>query len=391
MESRLWVAKLYYFCFFSAIAALAPFLNVYLQQRGLSGAEIGLIASIPPLISLIANPFWGGIADRWQVHKQVMALCALVAGLLSFTFGWLDGFFALLLAIVAMIFFRTPVPALLDSTVLDMVKHTGANYGRQRLFGSIGFLVVSYGMGQFLVGGELETIFLVHGLLLAVGCALLSLLLPVNRVAVQGSLLDGLRGLLYQPSYISFTVMNVLMGIGAAGFVNFVGLRILELGGTEAQIGLGFALNALLEIPIMFRGARLMRRFSLTHLIVIGLLGFAVVYMTVAFATTPAVILLVMPLLGLFYGGFWMAVVAYANETAPAHLRATGQSLVGAAQGGLGWAIGAILSGLLWDSAGGTAVFVMASLAMTMGAVIFMVGQRWRSERLAVPSISPKP
>lgn len=246
---------------------MAPFFNVYLRQQGLSGAEIGVIASIPPLVALAANPFWGGVADRWQIHRLVMALCALVAGLISFTFGWLTGFWVLLLAIMLMIFFRTPVPALLNSAVMDMVSRTDTDYGRQRLFGSIGFLTVSYGMGQVLSSGR-QWIFVVHGLLLAVGCALLSLLLPVRRIPMQGSLLDGLRGLVNQPSYLAFVGMNVLMGVGAAAFINFIALRILALGGTEAQVGLGFALNALFEIPIMFMGARLMRRFSMVQLIV---------------------------------------------------------------------------------------------------------------------------
>ena len=239
-------------------------------------------------------------------------------------------------------------------------------------------------MGQYLLHGDLESIFIVHGLLLAVGCALLSLLLPVNRIAVRGSLLEGVRGLLNRPGYSAFTLMNVLMGIGTATFMNFIGLRILALGGTEAQIGLGFALNALFEIPIMFMGARLMLRFSNAQLIVGGLLGFASVYFVVALASSPTVILFVMPALGLFYGGFWMAVVAYANESAPTHLRATGQSLVGAAQGGLGWAIGAIVSGLLWDSAGGAVVFLFACAAMLAGAVVFAVGQRARKRATGI-------
>lgn len=377
--SSLWVAKLYYLFFFGALGALAPFFNVYLRQRGLSGAEIGLLASIPPLVALVANPFWGGVADRWQVHQQVMALCALVAGLISFTFGWLDGFWSLLLAIVLMIFFRTPVPALLDSAVMEAVRRTGASYGRQRLFGSIGFLLVSYVMGQYLITGDLERIFVVHGLLLAVGCAVLSLLLPVSRISVQGGLLKGMRGLLLQPGYAAFTIMNVLMGIGAAAFINFIGLRILALGGTEAQVGLSFALNAVLEIPIMFMGARLMLRFSLSQMILAGLSGFAMIYFTVAVVTSPTAVLIVMPVIGIFYGTFWMAVVAYANESAPVHLRATGQALVGAAQGGLGWAIGSILSGLLWDKTGSASVFVFAGLAMVAAATVFFTGQRTRS------------
>jgi hypothetical protein len=40
--SSLWVAKLYYLLFFGALGALAPFFNVYLRERGLTGAEIGV-------------------------------------------------------------------------------------------------------------------------------------------------------------------------------------------------------------------------------------------------------------------------------------------------------------------------------------------------------------
>lgn len=107
-------------------------------------------------------------------------------------------------------------------------------------------------------------------------------------------------------------------GLALPRLTNFIGLRILALGGTEAQIGLGFALNAVfLKIPIMFMGARLMRRFSIVQLIVAGLLGFATVYFTCWHLSLPTVILFAMPALGLFYAGFWMSVVAYANETAP--------------------------------------------------------------------------
>ena len=36
-ESGLWAAKLYYFAFFAALGAIAPFFNIYLQGRRLTG------------------------------------------------------------------------------------------------------------------------------------------------------------------------------------------------------------------------------------------------------------------------------------------------------------------------------------------------------------------
>jgi len=369
--SRLWVAKLYYLVFFSAIGAIAPFFNIYLSSQGLSGAQIGLLGSIPPIVALLANPFWGAVADRWQIHQRVLAICALGAGLLSFPFLWATGFWPLLLLVAVMIFFRSPVPALLDSAVMDMVGKTGASYGRQRLFGSIGFVVFSYGLGQMLTARNLDAIFWLHGLLLAGVCTLLGLMLPIERVAQRPNLLAGLGQLWRRPGYPNFLIMNVLMGAGAASFIGFIGLHILALGGAEAEVGMVYALNAVTEIPIMFAGAWILARFRPSQLIVAGLIGFAAVYTIMAMATSPVTILAAAPLLGVLYACFWLAVVNYASQSAPDGLRATGQGLVGAAQAGLGWSIGAVMGGMLWDAFGGSVVLMTAAGLMVSAALVY--------------------
>lgn len=376
------MAKVYYLCFFAAIGAISPFFNIYLQERGLSGAEIGLVGSIPPLISLAANPFWGTVADRWQIHQLVLAVCVLAAGLLSIPFVWLNGFWPILAVLLLMIFFRTPVMALLDASVMGMVARTGASYGRQRLFGSLGYLLLAYGLGQVMSADQLDLIFWMHGLLLIVGCTLLSFLLPMERhgdghgEGQHGSMIDGLKLLAGQRPYVSFLLMNVLYGFGAACFINFLGLRLLSLGGTEAQVGLASALSATAEIPVMFLGARLLSRYGMPRLIFVGLLGLTAAYALAGVANTPLLVLIVMGSVGFAGGAFWMAVVGYANESAPPRLRATGQSLVGAAQGGLGWALGSITGGVLWDAAGGTVVMWVAAVSLFVGALVFWVGQK---------------
>jgi MFS transporter, PPP family, 3-phenylpropionic acid transporter len=376
-QVRLWVPKLYYLFFFAAIGALAPYFNLFLHARGLSGVEIGLLGSIPPLVALAANPFWGAVADRWHIHQLVLAGCVFAAGLVTLPFAWVNGFGPILILVMLMVFFRAPVPALVDTAVLGIVARTGASYGRQRLFGSIGFLSVSYGLGLLLTEETLGYIFWVHAGLLIFGCTLLSFMLPMERhVGENHGLWQGLRMLARRRRYMSFLLMNVLFGFGAACYVNFVGLRLLELGATEAQVGLGFALGAATEIPVMFVGARLMARFSLTRLIVAGIVGIAIAYMLAGLAASPLLIIMVMASIGFFGGTFWMAVVAYASVSVPASLRATGQTLIGATQGGLGWALGSITGGLLWDTAGGTVVLLVAGVSLLAGAGVFGAGQR---------------
>ncbi|MBK8049243.1 MAG: MFS transporter [Anaerolineales bacterium] len=382
--SRLWVAKLYYLAFFASLGAMAPYFNLFLLSRGFSGTEIGLLGSIPPMISLAANPFWNGIADRWKIHRLVLATCVLMAGLVSFPFIWTTGFGPMLVLVIAMIFFRTPVMALVDSTVMATVAITGDSYGKQRLFGSIGFLAASLLLGRLLTPDTLSNIFVVQGLLLAVVCTGLSFLLPMAHLAEgeKGHLWAGLRTLARQRAYVGFLLMNILMGFGAACFINFVGLKMAAMGASESDIGFAFALNALTEIPIFFIGARLLARFGFAQLIIAGLIGLAIAYGSIGVATSLPVVFVMMSTIGFSFGAFWMAVVAFANETAPPGLRATGQSLVGAAQGGLGWALGAITGGILWDATNGTVVLLTGAVSLLAGALIFWIGQRQPPQRV---------
>lgn len=380
----MWAAKLYYFSFFAAIGAMAPFFNIFLQGRGLSGTEIGLLGSLAPLISLAANPFWGALADRFQIHRFVLAFCALAAGLLSILFIWQYAFGPILLLLMAMIFFRTPIPPLLDSSVMGMLARNGASYGRQRLFGSIGFLLTSYGLGQLMSTDNLDPIFWVHGVLLAIGCVFLSFLLPFQKHgdAHGASIWQGLRMLAGQRRYMSFLLMAVFMGFGSACFINFVGLRLLALGGTSSQVGLAFALNAVTEIPVLFMGARLLQRFGTNRLLLTGVFGLSASYFFAGLAPSPFFVLLAMAMVGFFSGSYWMSIVVYANESAPPQLRATGQSLVGAAQAGLGWAIGGISAGILWDNFGGTVVLLAGGVSLLIGAAVFITGQRQPQSQL---------
>lgn len=370
------VAKLFYFVFFAGIGSLAPFFNVYLQQAGLSGQQIGLLSGVLPLVALASNPFWGALADRWQIHRQVLAFCALISGGISLLFAPVSGFWALVGLVILLSFFRTPIPAIVDASVMDLVKQTGSNYGRQRMWGSLGFVLFSFGIGSLLSLENLNPIFWLHGLLLGVGCGLLALLLPIERRENPTGLWDGLGVMLRRPGFAGFLLALVLAGIGLSGYVNFLSLHMMALGGSSAQVGLAWALAAILEIPMMGLGSRWLARFNYRLLIFISFLGFGIVWTAMGLATTPNALLIAVPFAGASYAVFWMAAVGYASEVAPPGMGATAQSLIGAAQAGLGWAIGSILSGILWDSLGGQGVYLASAGVIVVAAVIFAWGQR---------------
>lgn len=376
IQRGLHVSKLYYFFFFGAIGTMVPFFNIYLERIGLSGTQIGWLGTIPPLIALTSNPLWGAIGDRWRIHRQLLAGLALVSGLISLLFLTVQSFWLIMLVVIGLSFFRTPIPALVDSTVMSLVKQGGSSYGRQRLWGSVGFVLATYGLGQLVGLDDLRLIFWLHAGLLSVGCGLLSLNLPIQGSLERVNVLAGLRELVAWPGYVNYLVAMALLGVGFAGFANFLGLHILSLGGTEAQVGMAWALNAITEIPIMFMGARWFGHIRHSRLMLIGFMGFALVWMGLGLAQTPVQLLMIVPLTGLCYGMFWVAAVGYAAESAPKGLEATAQSLASAAQSGLGWGIGSLLAGVLWDAAGGHVVLFTSAGVVAVASVIFWAGNR---------------
>jgi len=376
LRRGLLIAKLIYFSFFAAIGCLVPFLNIYFARRGLSGAEIGWLGSLPPLVALAANPVWGAVADRWHIHRIVLAVCAFGAGMVSLLLLGAGSFWSLMAVVVLLSFFRTPIGSLLDSAVLDMVRQIGAHYGRQRMWGGLGFVLVTLGLGQVISPDSLQVAFWLHALLMGVVVAGLGLRLPIARREGQAPIWDGLRQLAGQRPYIAFLGAMALLGIGNSCYVNFIGLHMLNLGGDERMVGLAWSANAFAEMPMMLLGGRWFARFGYGWLIQVGFTGYFVVWLLLAMVGAPWQIVIVTYLVGSCYGTLWVAAVNFAGQSAPPGLSATAQALVGAANAGVGWGIGSVVAGYLWDAQGGPAVFTAAAVAALLGGLLFTWGNR---------------
>jgi MFS transporter, PPP family, 3-phenylpropionic acid transporter len=353
-----------------------PFLNVYFARKGLSGAEIGWLNSIPPLVALGANPVWGALADRWQVHRLVLALCSLMGGAVSLGFLAFDSFWTLMLVVVLLAFFRTPIGSLVDSAVVDMTRRVGAHYGQQRMWGSVGFVIATLALGQILSIDNLDRAFWIHWVLLGLVCTGLSFMLPISSTPGRVDMLGGIKRLASQRTYLSFLAAMAVLGLGTSSYVNFLGLRMVEIGGAESMIGIAWAANGLFEFPMMLLGPRLFGRWRYANVMQLGFFLYTLVWLFIAWAQSPWLLAAGAGMIGMCYGMLWVAAVNHANEAAPPGLSATAQALVGAAQSGIGWGLGSIMSGYLWDGFGGEAVFVAAALSAVVAGLLFWLGHR---------------
>src|SRR5699024_12149353 len=62
------------FSFYGANTMVVSFLPLLLTYRGLSAQEIGWVLAIGPAVSIIAQPFWGFISDKFQTVRRVLII-----------------------------------------------------------------------------------------------------------------------------------------------------------------------------------------------------------------------------------------------------------------------------------------------------------------------------
>ena len=65
------------FLLFAAMAFVAPFLVLYYESLGFSGAQIGMLTGLTPLVTMVSAPFWTGLADKTRRHRFIMSLAIL--------------------------------------------------------------------------------------------------------------------------------------------------------------------------------------------------------------------------------------------------------------------------------------------------------------------------
>ena len=123
----------------SAIANLG--LALWLADRRISDAWIGLVNAAPLIGVLVLGLIVGRIADRTANWRAVIVICSLIAALGAVLLELTHGFLA-----VALVWSLTIVPFLAmtpvaDAAAIRVATRAGRSYGAIRIWGTIGFVV----------------------------------------------------------------------------------------------------------------------------------------------------------------------------------------------------------------------------------------------------------
>jgi PPP family 3-phenylpropionic acid transporter len=372
---RLLPVKILYFIYFAGQGTYNTFIGVYYGSLGLSGTQIGLINTVIPIVGMFSSPMWGMLSDRTGKTRRLLMLA--VTGLIAATLALstAQSLIVILPIVGVYALFNTTIMPLMDSTTLSLLGEHRERYGAQRVWGSIGFIATTSVIGLVLERAGLHSLFYIYTI--ANICFLVALIgLPERKVHIGHAyaMFTGLTQMVREPPWLLFAMCTVLLGLATSGMYGFLSLTIKKLGGSDGLIGIVWMLSAIVEMPFMALGARLLNRFGSRKLMAGALLAFALRMLLYGLMPAPGWAVAISIVAGTSFGLYSISVITYANELAPASVKATSLGLV-VALTSLSGIVGAPISGWLFDQVGPSNMFFILSGCCFMALLLFGVGR----------------
>jgi PPP family 3-phenylpropionic acid transporter len=371
----LWLARAYYFFFFGAVGCYFPYINVYYANVGLSGAAIGVLAAVGPVSLMVIGPLWGGLGDRFRLHRILLPLATFAPIVPTVLVGSTARLGPLLLLITLGSIFFTAISPLIDSAVLELIEGTYYAFGDVRVWGSIGYMLCTIVCGYLIEWQGSIWIFIGYAVNMALA-GLAALGLPARRRALRVSFGAGLRQLLAQRSFALFLGGVGLLGAAVYACLSFFPIYLRQLGGGEALIGLAGAIAAVSEMPTLFYSRWVLDRIGAWGAAALGALTYGVRWGLLAIIVSPGLALLTQALHSLSFGAFLIGGVAFVDQHTPSGLGATAQAVFTATVYGVGASLGALAGGWLYDRLGASGFFLAASLTTFMGLLLIVAARR---------------
>jgi PPP family 3-phenylpropionic acid transporter len=361
-----------YGLYFGALGAWSPYFPVYFSALGADLAVIGVLSAIPALVQIVAAPAWGLLADRLGDVRPLLLAGALVAAASGLMLAGSPPVVWLFPGVTVFALGSAGIPAMIDAHVVVRLGAARDRFGQARVFGSIGFVTMSIVTGWLVAIRGAQSLFLFFlPLIVLTGVAAMTLFgRPAVRERVGGIGPMGAMRLLSDRPLALYFIGACVTWTAASGGLTYFSLRLVEQGADAGLIGIGWAVNAIVEVPIMLLFRRLTRRFGVRALIVGGAVAFGLRSLGWALAGSAVASVLSTLMGGVGVALFLVGTTAWVADRTPPSMRATAQALFVGTTYAVGAIVGALAAGLIASHAGLSVMFAVSAMTGLTGAVI---------------------
>ncbi|WP_341278601.1 MFS transporter [Paenibacillus sp. FSL H8-0537] len=357
-----------------------PYLTTLLVHQGMSAGQVGMMMSLGTLLSIIVQPFWGYMVDRYRQTKLVLICSIGMPAVLAYFYN-VQLFALLVIVYTTSIIFSVTQSPIADSYAVTAAREGHTSYGTIRSLGSLGTALGGYAGGLYLSFFHITQLWLPFFIFSAAGVAMvLTLSNKSDSYRTTVSLTEGFKKMLSNRNFLWFLVACFFVNQTLTAYNSFFVLSFQEAGGSFSMVGFALLLASMTNVPSMLLAAKIIAKLGRERTLVIAAFAYALRWAVQWLFPYPPVMIGIQALHGLSFGLFYVAAVEYVANVSGKEMQATGQSVFNMVFVGLGGIIGNLLNGFLYNAGGAQLMYLACTVSAIMGLLLLHgVNKRSRS------------
>lgn len=372
--------SVHYFLLFTVMATAGPYFQLILRARGFSVVELGHLQGLRALAGMCGPLLVGYLADRFGARRGLLAGCLVVFGLLLIPLNVTSSFW-IAAALVAGIgcTVRTPIP-LTDALAAGELEDPVHQYGRVRVWGSVGFAAALLIIRVLGLVDERSSTSMITAILIAVGlCLVSSAFLRERHGARRRRVATAGAGGGFDAVFWLFVVAAALHQVGMTAHYSFFTIYLQDVLGMESAAWV-WSIGAVAEIPMLFYAGRFIGRFGLLAMMGASMAAVSLRLGVYAFVPALWVILPIQLLHAMTFGLFHAASIEFIRRKVPRERFGLAMALYLSLASALPSWIGSSLGGHVIEHWGYPTLYLTYAAAPLVGIALLAIG----GERLNV-------
>jgi nucleoside transporter len=342
--------------------AWAPILSAYLADTlHFSGLQIGFIYGLLPIATIVAPLIGGQLADRYFPTQKVIAVLQLVGGAILLLGAAVSSYSGMVWIMLVYCLVYAPTLALTNSIAFINLKDSEKDFGRVRVWGTIGWIAAGWALTGWRVAAKSvpaialkgDTLFLAG--IFSVIMGVLAFGLPPTPPKKEGAkpwaFFEAFK-MLKNRDFLIFTIISFVVAtelqfyyVLTAPFLTSpkigVGSTYVSLVMTIAQVAEIFVMALLLP--------KFLPKYGIKKTMTIGVLAWPLRYIIFVIGGPAWLVIASLSLHGFCYVFFFTVAFIYVDRIAPPDIRASAQSLIAVIILGVGNFVGSNFSGWIQD------------------------------------------
>jgi PPP family 3-phenylpropionic acid transporter len=320
------------------------------------------------------------VADHTGRRVTVLRLTALAAciAICGLFFGRTFDEFLVIMVLINL--FTGAQGPLSEALMLSEMKGNLTQYGRLRLWGSVGFIVSVMAAGKWL---DRRGILAMPWIALAMlAMAAIASLRMEETARAHPKVASGSTRLLLRRREVAAFFLSAFLMVGAhASLYVYYSLYLAQLGYSKSVIGMMWSLGVVAEIVFFFYQAPIFRRLGVRRLMLASLLVAVLRFLMIGYGAGSLALLTVAQILhAATFGAHHAASVATLQRWFSGPLQARGQALYISIAYGLGGTLGGLVMSVFWDRFGAHIVYLTAAVFALGGMAAASLSYHWLSQ-----------